>query len=99
MGGVRRNKKRDPRKPKYPKPEFHRLLYGATVKTLTCGTLATGGQELFRAKTYSECWSYLRRLVDIGAVPFATCQDALQCGYAIDPPPMSPENTQQGGWR
>lgn len=72
----------------------HRLLKGARVRETPSRVIVIGGELIFEAKTYEECWMHLRKLVDLKRVPFESCMSAMNIetsDYIITPPPQSPE--------
>lgn len=78
------------RRPPTPS-RVHRLIRGATRVQTTRSLHVKGGTPVFECSTYGGCWDHLHELVEMGAVPFATCMDAMREEYSIDPPPHAPE--------
>lgn len=92
-----RRKKHRKAKPDAKKPRVHMLVRGGTRlmrsgrQDLTIGPdirAVSGGEVVYRAATYGACWQHLRRLVDLGVIPYDSCLSAMEQEYTVHPPPQ-----------
>lgn len=77
------------------RPRTHRLIRGATRVKTDRSLHVKGGTAVFECSTYGGCWDYLRKLVEMKAVPYETCMAAMAEEYSIDPPPYAPETCER----